>query len=68
MAKGQLRIPSSLVVHVGDGNFHIGYLVDTNIPAKQLNHQMVDWALMLGGTRTGQHGKGLCDEGIVNLT
>ncbi len=57
-------IPYFLVGHVGDGNFHFGYLIDPNIPAEReiaekLNHQLVQRALNLGGTCTGEHGIGL---------
>ena len=53
-----------LVGHVGDGNFHMGYLIDPNDPveraqAEQLNTQLVQRALRLGGTCTGEHGVGL---------
>ena len=57
-------IPYFLVGHVGDGNFHFGYLLDPNQPeervtAEKLNHQLVARALSLGGTCTGEHGIGL---------
>ncbi len=57
-------IPYFLVGHVGDGNFHFGYLIDPNIPqeretAEVLNHQLVTRALQLQGTCTGEHGVGL---------
>lgn len=57
-------IPYFLVGHVGDGNFHFGYLIDPNIPAERetaekLNVQLVTRALALGGTCTGEHGVGL---------
>ena len=57
-------IPYFLVGHVGDGNFHFGYLLDPNQPeervtAEKLNHQLVTRALNLGGTCTGEHGIGL---------
>ena len=57
-------IPYFLVGHVGDGNFHMGYLIDPNIPAERetaerLNHQLVERALKLDGTCTGEHGVGL---------
>jgi len=57
-------IPYFLVGHVGDGNFHFGYLLDPNQPeqaakAEVLNHQLVTRALRLGGTCTGEHGIGL---------
>jgi len=57
-------IPYFLVGHVGDGNFHFGYLLDPAQPeqaekAETLNHQLVNRALRLGGTCTGEHGIGL---------
>ena len=57
-------LPYFLVGHVGDGNFHFGYLIDPTKPeehtlAEQLNHQLVARALSLGGTCTGEHGVGL---------
>ncbi|MDP2407658.1 MAG: FAD-linked oxidase C-terminal domain-containing protein [Hydrogenophaga sp.] len=57
-------IPYFLVGHVGDGNFHFGYLIDPAIPeererAEQLNNQLVARALSLEGTCTGEHGVGL---------
>jgi D-lactate dehydrogenase (cytochrome) len=57
-------IPYFLVGHVGDGNFHFGYLIDPDIPeerriAEELNHKLVTRALALEGTCTGEHGVGL---------
>ena len=57
-------IPYFLVGHVGDGNFHFGYLIDPEKPqereaAEALNHQLVNRALSLGGTCSGEHGIGL---------
>jgi D-lactate dehydrogenase (cytochrome) len=57
-------IPYFLVGHVGDGNFHFGYLIDPNNAqecetAEVLNHKLVNRALGLGGTCTGEHGIGL---------
>ena len=57
-------IPYFLVGHVGDGNFHVGYLIDPALPeervtAERLNHQLVHRALQSGGTCTGEHGIGL---------
>jgi D-lactate dehydrogenase (cytochrome) len=57
-------IPYFLVGHVGDGNFHFGYLIDPDKPeeretAEQLNHALVNRALRLEGTCTGEHGIGL---------
>ena len=57
-------IPYFLVGHVGDGNFHFGYLIDPTVPkerevAEALNHKLVSRALALEGTCTGEHGVGL---------
>jgi D-lactate dehydrogenase (cytochrome) len=63
-------LPYFLVGHVGDGNFHFGYLIDPNNPsefatAEMLNHQLVARALSLGGTCTGEHGIGLHKMGFL---
>ena len=63
-------IPYFLVGHVGDGNFHFGYLLDPNDPremelAEKLNHQLVARALALEGTCTGEHGVGLHKMGFL---
>ncbi|AVO41070.1 FAD-binding oxidoreductase [Simplicispira suum] len=63
-------IPYFLVGHVGDGNFHFGYLIDPASPAErsqaeQLNHQLVARALQLGGTCTGEHGVGIHKMGFL---
>jgi len=57
-------LPYFLVGHVGDGNFHFGYLIQPGQAqelqqAEQLNQQLVARALSLGGTCSGEHGVGL---------
>ena len=57
-------LPYFLVGHVGDGNFHFGYLIDPDKPeeretAETLNRKLVSRALELEGTCTGEHGVGL---------
>jgi D-lactate dehydrogenase (cytochrome) len=57
-------LPYFLVGHVGDGNFHMGYLIDPDddqqrATAEALNHRLVHRALALQGTCTGEHGVGL---------
>jgi D-lactate dehydrogenase (cytochrome) len=63
-------IPYFLVGHVGDGNFHFGYLLDPdNLQerelAEKLNHQLVARALSMEGTCTGEHGVGLHKMGFL---
>jgi D-lactate dehydrogenase (cytochrome) len=57
-------LPYFIVGHVGDGNFHVAYLIDPEIPAERelaesLNSRLVARALLLEGTCTGEHGVGL---------
>ena len=59
-----------IVGHVGDGNFHIAYLIDPAIPAERelaerLNNQLVQHALKLEGTCSGEHGIGLHKQGFL---
>lgn len=63
-------LPYYIVGHVGDGNFHVAYLIDPNIPeeretAERLNLQLVQRALRLDGTCTGEHGIGLHKMGFL---
>ncbi len=63
-------LPYFLVGHVGDGNFHMGYLIDPDSHserelAESLNHKLVSRALALGGTCTGEHGVGLHKMGFL---
>jgi D-lactate dehydrogenase (cytochrome) len=56
-------IPSALVGHVGDGNFHLVFMIDPQLPeeiaeAARLNDRMVARALAMEGTSTGEHGVG----------
>ncbi len=53
-----------MVGHVGDGNFHMLLLIDPNsaadhAEAERLNERLVQRALAMGGTMTGEHGVGL---------
>jgi D-lactate dehydrogenase (cytochrome) len=57
-------IPGPILGHVGDGNFHVVFVIDTDNPDEQaeaeaLNHRLVRRALDMGGTCTGEHGIGL---------
>ena len=63
-------LPYFIVGHVGDGNFHMGYLIDPTLPAERetaerLSAQMVARALRLEGTCTGEHGIGLHKQGFL---
>jgi len=56
-------IPSAMVGHVGDGNFHLVFMIDPRRPeeiaeAGRLNDRMVARALAMEGTSTGEHGVG----------
>jgi D-lactate dehydrogenase (cytochrome) len=59
----QSPVPSALVGHVGDGNFHLVFMIDPDRPeevaeASRLNDRMVGRALAMEGTSTGEHGVG----------
>ena len=59
----EMGLLAPLVGHVGDGNFHLSYLVDRDDPVelaktKEHNERMVARALAMGGTCTGEHGVG----------
>ena len=56
-------IPALIVSHVGDGNFHISFVIDPDNPkelaeANRLNKALVERALAMDGTCTGEHGIG----------
>lgn len=56
--------PTTIVGHVGDGNFHVLMLLDPNSQAEwdeseQMNHRLVRQAIAADGTCTGEHGIGL---------
>ncbi len=57
-------MPAPLLGHVGDGNFHVCFIMDPDDSgqieeAERLHHRMVERALAMGGTCTGEHGIGL---------
>ena len=57
-------IPGPILGHVGDGNFHVVFVLDPNKPeeareAEALNRRLVRRALDMDGTCTGEHGIGL---------
>ena len=56
-------LPAPIVSHAGDGNFHVGFVVNPSDPremaeAERLNERVVHRALSLDGTCTGEHGIG----------
>jgi len=56
--------PSMIVGHVGDGNYHVGMLLDPDSEAEwqeseRINQAMVRHAIACDGTCTGEHGVGL---------
>jgi D-lactate dehydrogenase (cytochrome) len=66
----QSPIPSALAGHVGDGNFHLIFMIDPNRPeeiveASRLNDRMVTRALAMDGTCTGEHGIGYGKMGFL---
>ena len=53
-----------LVGHVGDGNFHLNFVFNRDDPKefaeiKALNRRLVQRAIAMGGTCTGEHGIGM---------
>ena len=60
--ESELTVP--LVGHVGDGNFHLTFLIDPRNEEEELkryqplNDRLVERALRMGGTCTGEHGIG----------
>ncbi|AEI50772.1 FAD-binding oxidoreductase [Runella slithyformis] len=57
-------IIAPILGHVGDGNFHLTILIDSEDKeefnrAKALNERLVRRALAMGGTCTGEHGIGV---------
>ncbi|HVZ52987.1 MAG TPA: FAD-linked oxidase C-terminal domain-containing protein [Pseudolabrys sp.] len=57
------RLMAPIVGHVGDGNFHLTLLIDKDDAdevkrAKDLSQRLVERALAMDGTCTGEHGVG----------
>lgn len=57
-------LPAPIVGHVGDGNFHVIFVIDPTRPeefaeAERLNRKLVERALRMDGSCTGEHGVGL---------
>jgi D-lactate dehydrogenase (cytochrome) len=65
-------ITSFLLGHIGDGNFHYVFLIDPDDPSEydlvqQLSERMVQRAIRMGGTCTGEHGVGLGKQKFLQL-
>jgi D-lactate dehydrogenase (cytochrome) len=63
-------LPYYIVGHVGDGNFHLAYLVregdaEQRALAERMSLQMVQRAIALEGTCSGEHGIGLHKMGFL---
>jgi D-lactate dehydrogenase (cytochrome) len=59
----RLRLQAPIVGHVGDGNFHCSLLCDVDdademARGEEFMHRLVERALSMGGTCTGEHGIG----------
>ncbi len=57
-------MPAPILGHVGDGNFHVVFVIDPHNPgelaeAERFNARLVERALAMDGTCTGEHGIGL---------
>jgi len=64
--------PVPLLGHIGDGNFHLMFLVDPGKPeetelAKKFNKRLIERALKMEGTCTGEHGVGLGKMGSLRM-
>ncbi|MBA5800152.1 FAD-linked oxidase C-terminal domain-containing protein [Rhizobium changzhiense] len=56
-------VPAAILGHVGDGNYHVVFAVDPTNQAEldevaAINKRMVEYAISVDGTSTGEHGVG----------
>jgi D-lactate dehydrogenase (cytochrome) len=61
---------AKIIGHVGDGNFHVGYLIKPEIPeelaeAERLATRLYMRAIEMGGTFSGEHGIGISKLGYL---
>lgn len=68
IARTSLYAP--IVGHVGDGNFHVFFVIDPNDAAElalveQLHERLARRAIDMGGTCTGEHGIGLGKKALL---
>ena len=57
-------LTATIVGHVGDGNYHVLFVLDPRQPndrmrAREVKERMITRAIEWGGTCTGEHGIGL---------
>jgi D-lactate dehydrogenase (cytochrome) len=57
-------VPATILGHVGDGNFHVVFSLDPHSPSElaeveAINARLIQRALAMDGTCTGEHGIGL---------
>ncbi|WP_230483160.1 FAD-binding oxidoreductase [Sphingomonas sp. Leaf21] len=57
-------VPAAILGHVGDGNFHVIFAIDPAAPhefaeVEAINRRLVERAIAMDGTCTGEHGIGL---------
>jgi D-lactate dehydrogenase (cytochrome) len=57
-------LPATILGHVGDGNFHVIFAIDPDAPdemaeVEAINARLVERALAMDGTCTGEHGIGI---------
>ena len=57
-------VPATIIGHVGDGNFHVIFAIDPENAAefaevKAINGRLIERALAMDGTCTGEHGIGI---------
>jgi D-lactate dehydrogenase (cytochrome) len=58
-----MKLVAPIVGHVGDGNFHVGVMIDMNdrdevARAGRFHERLVERAIAMDGTCTGEHGVG----------
>ena len=63
----EMRLIAPIVGHVGDGNFHVGPMIDMDNPqevetARRFLDRLAKRALAMEGTCTGEHGVGLAKQ------
>lgn len=60
----ELGLEAAIAGHIGDGNYHVAFMVDPTSEeeirlARRLSTTLVEHALSVGGTCSGEHGIGL---------